>query len=491
MNPKFPNLLNFPPTPQYFVDGSPALADVFIDTAHGGAPSPGNRTWKTVLIGGLRQGGRHYFALDITQPDRVGANGTKTSDKDSSPDCLDGGAGCAAPYPTILWEMTDDCPGTCVGNTSPMGETWSRPVLGRIRVASGSGTEDLFVAIFGGGFDSAFVSGTEVPATDTATRGRAIYIVNVETGKVLYKATAGRDAGGNPIQFAPMPAPPAVADIDDDGYLDVAYIGDLNGRMWRLDLKSGQCAGCGTASETLTGYRPFLLYDALKNGSQAQPIQPIFLDAGIIFLAGGPSPTLGVGFGSGYRAELLRANENVNRFQFVIDPGADARTFHDTDLVNITPNGGATPGSATGPVPARACGTDPSQTHCGYFLDFVTPNEKAVSTVLSTLGNLSLVTFTPDPFNSDPGLCLSGGSSHRYSFSFRTGQGSYGPPTATGQAGNLADYRQSLGIGMAQAAQSQAPGGDIIQAVWFSGGGINQANTSATLKAINQSWKEQ
>ena len=33
-----------------------------------------------------------------------------------------------------------------------------------------------------------------------------------------------------------MPAPPAVVDFDDDGYLDVAYIGDVNGRMWRVDL---------------------------------------------------------------------------------------------------------------------------------------------------------------------------------------------------------------------------------------------------------------
>ena len=493
----FPILLNFPPTPQYFVDGSPALADVFIDAAHSGTPSPSNRTWKTVLVSGLRQGGQHYFALDVTQPDKVGADGAKTAAKDSSPDCLDGGSGCAAAYPAILWEMTDDCSvdaTTCVTNTSPMGETWSRPVLGRIKVGNGSGgSEDLSVAIFGGGFDAGFVPGTEVSATDKTVRGRAIYIVNVETGRILYKATTGHDAGRSVVTFAPMPAPPAVADVDDDGYLDTAYIGDLNGRIWRLDLTPGACSGCGSSAETLTGFEPFLLYDALKNGSQAQPVQPIFMEPGIIFLAGGVSPKLGVAFGSGYRAELGQANRSVNRFHFVIDPGTNQRTFHDTDLVNITPACASgtmcatSPG--TGPAATAACVND-SMKACGYFLDFATSNEKAVSTVFSTAGNLSLVTFAPDLVNPSASLCLSNGNSFLYSFNFRTGSGGYLAPGAP-TAGTLADYRLSLGAGPAQAAESQSPTGDMINSVLFSGGGLNQQNTPATLKTVNQNWKEQ
>ncbi len=40
------------------VDGSPLIKDVYLQ---GG--------WKTVLISGMRQGGKHYFALDVTDPD--------------------------------------------------------------------------------------------------------------------------------------------------------------------------------------------------------------------------------------------------------------------------------------------------------------------------------------------------------------------------------------------------------------------------------------
>jgi hypothetical protein len=112
-----------------------------------------------------------------------------------------------------------------------------------------------------------------------------------------------------------------------------------------------------------------MLYDGMSGGA---PIQPIFLEPGIIFVSGGGTPTLGVGFGTGYRAELLQANANINRFTFVIDPGNDL-TFTEANLVNITPNGGSTsPG--TGPAVTGPCTLD-SQTNCGYFLDFASPNE--------------------------------------------------------------------------------------------------------------------
>jgi type IV pilus assembly protein PilY1 len=357
-----------------------------------------------------------------------------------------------------------------------MGETWSRPVVGRIKVLNGASFVDKYVAIFGGGFDPNFTQGVNVQATDKTTRGRAIYIVNVETGSVVYKGTQGVDDASATTLFAPMPAPPAVADADDDGYLDVAYIGDLNGRMWRLDLTQGSCQNCGTTTESLTGFQPFLLYDPDLTSS-TQPLQPIFYDAGIIFISGGIPPTLGVAFGSGNRADLLHSDgTHVNRFVFVKDTGG-GKTFHEGDLVNLTPTGGVT-----------TAGNGPAPTANGYFLDFAGFGEKAISTVFSTLGNLSLLTFSSDSPNS----CNPGGTSFRYRFSFLTGQGAYAtvPPTP-GQAGALGDYRQTLGTGLANAAQGQAPNGDMIDTALMQSGELNQQTTPGTLKTISQSWKEQ
>jgi len=506
MKLKFPNLLSFPPQAQYLTDGSPALGDVFIGPADSlGAAVASSRTWKTVLVSGLRQGGRHYFALDVTQPDQVRTDvpptdiqyGSKVKDKKTSPDCLDGEEGCAAPYPTVLWEMTDDCTingTTCVSN---MGETWSRPVVGRIKVINGSGTtEDRYVAIFGGGFDPVFNPGTRVVAGDTSS-GRAFYIVDVERGKIIYKATSGKDDTGHSVLFAPMPAPPAVADVDDDGYLDFAYIGDLNGRMWKIDLRPdsgrrrGECRGCGSASETLTGYQPFLLYDATTldgTASSSHPIQPIFLEAGIIFISGGPSPTLGIAFGTGYRAELIQPNLRVikntstqvpyvNRFYFVKDSGV-WRTLHEEDLINVTPSDGFDPGS--GPA-------DAANTPNGYFLNFGSSDEKAVSTVFATRGILTLVTFSPGEGDS----CSKAGESFRYRFSFLTGQGAiHGVLSPLGGGGVMAQYREKLRPGLAGGTQSQSPDGDLIDSVIFWTGAVNQQSTSF-LKTNSESWKEQ
>ena len=488
----FANLLNFPPKVQYFVDGSPVVADVFIDTDHAGAPNPDKRIWRTVLVSGLRQGGHSYFSLDVTQPDKVNADGTKSNvNKDSAPDCLDGkdDEDCAfLAYPTVLWEMTD--------NVVPaMGETWSRPVVGRIHVKDGIGFKDRYVAIFGGGFDASFVpNGSDVTDPLDPTQGRAIYIVNVETGKVEYKATKGTDTSKGFVNFAPIPAHPAVADVDDDGYLDIAYIGDLNGRMWRLDLRRLSCTGgCGTAGEMLTSLdadEPFLLYDAMTGD---QKVQPIFLDAGIIFVSGGTSPVLGVGFGTGYRAELLRANPNVNRLFFVLDPGLKNKTFHETDLVNITPEGGITP-SGDGPMPTHAC-TDDGMTDCGYYLDFAgkriddlrtvtySLDEKAVSTVFHA-GNLSVVTFIPDS-------TVRRGTAPPTATALQQRPGAYNLDPSVTATNQLTDYQQVLGKGLATAGQSQSPTGDMIDTVLFSGGGVYQKNSPSTLKTINQNWKEQ
>src|SRR6185369_2150486 len=64
----------------FSVDGTPRIEDAFIDPRHTAAAGPvaSNREWRTVVIGGLREGGKvngggqtsgftsGYFALDIT-----------------------------------------------------------------------------------------------------------------------------------------------------------------------------------------------------------------------------------------------------------------------------------------------------------------------------------------------------------------------------------------------------------------------------------------
>src|SRR6185436_6744387 len=59
-----------PTSRHWTVDGTLSVADAFIDPVHNGTPDPDKREWRTVMFGGLREGGTGYFAVDITQPDK-------------------------------------------------------------------------------------------------------------------------------------------------------------------------------------------------------------------------------------------------------------------------------------------------------------------------------------------------------------------------------------------------------------------------------------
>jgi hypothetical protein len=525
MSGKFTSLLNFPPVPQYFVDGSMGTADVFIDPVNNGVtPSAADRVWRTVLVGGLRQGGAGYYALDVTQPDDIVTSAGPTygdiaGNKDASPGCLAGtGTSCSAgaaanrKYPEILWEFGDAagvaCSDTCTStSTAPvMGETWSRPVVGRIRIVTDPGPpavyEDRYVAFFGGGFDGSFTPGDSVTAK--LPKGRAFYIVDVETGKLLYKATEGVAGDGGtgtfppPVPFAPMPAAAGLIDSDDDGYLDAAYIGDVNGNMWRIDLRPDAPTDRGelAVDGQVHGYQPFLLFNGCGSATGAGPCpnqQPIFFEPALIFLGGSVAPpTLGVAFGTGNRAELARRNTQVPGFFYVIDNGQTASTFThsaagtlDTDLRDLTPGKAGALGPCPLPFDPASCsnGATPPLPSPGFALDFGSINENATSTVFATQGYLSLVTFTPDSVSP----CATNGSSFQYRFFFLTGTGGYG------RTGSYADFREGLGEGIAMRGQSNTIKGTHDQ--YFISGNVDKNYedrfTEGVVRTIQQNWKEQ
>ena len=239
---------------EWTVDGAPSAADVFIDGAHNGTPAVSNRAWHTILVGTLREGSAFegqtpcpapgtttpfqnsassVYALDVTQPEPSDGAGNETNGSYASPGCLDGGTNCPTAWPKVLWEIQD--PSDADGNGYPdMGESWSKPGLGRICVAkdaSGNCTDERYIAIFGGGFDRERKN----------RRGNWIYIVDIETGFVLYKAKSGTGnfgSGNVSVNFASVPSETSAIDLNNDGLLDFAYFGDMLGQMWRLDLRS-------------------------------------------------------------------------------------------------------------------------------------------------------------------------------------------------------------------------------------------------------------
>lgn len=162
---------------QFFVDGTPALQDVFFAGE-----------WHTVLVCGQGPGwGKnnkcYYFALDVTDP--------------------------LSPQP--LWEFTHDT----------MGETWSVPVIGNVS------SENKWIAFFGSGYDN----------DPDATVGNYFYAVDVQTGSLIraFAMVQGGEHSPFGIQNT-LPGSPSEVDSDRDGYINAVYIGDLLGRLWKLEV---------------------------------------------------------------------------------------------------------------------------------------------------------------------------------------------------------------------------------------------------------------
>ncbi len=182
-------------TLEYFIDGAPKVA-VF-DTDMDGIIEPAAPDYdQVILVFGLRRGGSDYYALDVTDPYT----------------------------PMYLWHISPD-----QADFSEMGQSWSDPVVGKVRV----GTDDRMVVFFGGGYD---INQDNDPVVGADTAGRGVYVADLFDGTLLWKSTY--DAATNPSMAYCIPSAITALDTNDDpGHLiDRLYVGDTGGQMWRFDI---------------------------------------------------------------------------------------------------------------------------------------------------------------------------------------------------------------------------------------------------------------
>ncbi len=318
------------------VDGTVQLDDVFIDPVHDGVPTPDEREWRTVVLTGLREGGRSYFAVDVTQPDKLDeTGGFFIPDPEGTyvPSCLKAytPAECGAlPYPSVLWEFDDSLTSDEDGNGRPdLGETWSIPNTGRLRVVENGTEVDKYVAVFGGGMDPQKANQS----------GNWLYIVDVETGEAIYKRRLQGSA----------PSEPAAVDTDQDGYLDTIYIGTTSGFLYKADvsrpmpIESVQipplAGGVFVDRITAAEWEPFKIFDT---GGR-----PIFFPPAVVFV--GQLQKYALGFGTGNREALWATNGQTGRFYMILDAAYTATSsglpLTEANFQTILPTGGEDTGT--------------------------------------------------------------------------------------------------------------------------------------------------
>ena len=417
---------------EWTADGAPTAVDVFIDSVNSGAGTPAERAWHTVIVGGVREGSPFegtsgasptnslgsYYALDVTQPDELvsdGAGGFKVPDPATfnAPKCLNasGDASCAREWPQVLWEISDvgdlDASGSPGFGYGDMGETWSKPAAGRVRICTANCvntsaplpvTEDRYVAIFSGGFDRERLN----------RRGNWIYMIDIETGHVLYRANSSCGinsgaAGCSPTWFASVPAEPSAIDSSGDGYLDLVYFGDQKGQLWRIDLSDLRLLSpppSGRWSNQLDvsagSGMPFLLFQAPQPVSPAiDPFYPIYNRPAAVSLGYSVNgkPALGLAFGTGDRDDIQSKNflGSLNfqqRFYYVVDK-ANTSTRTEDDLYKITSSTAA----STTTVPAN-----------GWLIELA-KGERVITDALAISGVIFFPTFNPNATAPPPGTC--------------------------------------------------------------------------------------
>ena len=265
--------MQYPSTPATLLDGVPIIKDV---VAHpvgvnmryervAADAEAGNGKWRTVLVQGFGgegpiEGG--YFAVDITQPDRETNHG-----------------------PKFLWQLTRDASGNRLFGKG------GTPLITTIYLQAGVGVaNEVAVAVLPGG-DLAPAAGTVAAAPNalgvnpasfesirntgpnytSAERARSLTIVRLDTGEVLRTfrpSVTGFSAGVHtnvnipgPITGQPKAFPDATGAVADR-----IFVGDRDGRLWRVDV----------SSKDPSDWKMQVFFDAFYDNPSSGP-QPVFL----------------------------------------------------------------------------------------------------------------------------------------------------------------------------------------------------------------------
>lgn len=237
-------------------------------------PARGEHLW---LLVGLGRGRSVTYALDIADPDR----------------------------PQLLW--THSAIGNQGVNSSP------GPVVGRLSTGDPAQSS----------------RGWTVMMAD----GRGLQVLDAESGRVLWSASAGGEAT-LPLRglTGALASAPRALDLDGDGHIDRAYLIDSTGGLWRFDFMRAELpAMLATARRIAT----------LGDGSQHFQASP---DISIARLRGRDEIAVAVGSG---RLDRPRDATTVDRVYVIFDRG-HAEELAEQDLHDATDRESAMPPAAPG-----------------------------------------------------------------------------------------------------------------------------------------------
>ena len=335
--------------------------------------------WKTVLVGGEERGGSGLFAIDVTIPDPN--------------------------YVSVMWDV----------NLPALNGSWNTPTLVRDR------TLNKQVICVGTGY-----AGGSAQAN--------LLAIDPANGSVLKTLALGSPTSANKTTRA------TTIDTDFDGFDDVLYLGDLTGRVWRVNLNVNPW----TVSLLFNAGKPIQAAPVVTMDTQGRPM---------------------VFFGTGrFLDDSDPGNTETQRFFGIIDDGSGA-TVSISNLVDQTSS-----------INAATTGNR------GWYMNLANPGERITRTAAVIAGTIYVPTYLPNS-----GACTGGGQSWLYSLDYKDGSA---PNFGNGAENNTVDGRiESMGDGILADPSVDLVNEDVL--LQSSNAVLITQNISGSIKKlIVRSWRQ-
>jgi len=342
---------------QYFVDGTPVVADIC--TSYCATPVPPATSppavWKTILIGGFNGGGRGYYALDITNP----------------------------ATPKALWEFTD----------TNMGYSYGNPEIAKLS----DGTWVVFVA---SGYNN-------VSPGDGVGR---LYVLNAATGALIRTISTNAGSTSTPSGLARIRAWVDDATVDNTALR--VYGGDLLGNLWRFDVNNiippagYEAQLLATLKDGLGNVQPITAKPEL--GSYTSPM--VFVGTGKYLGASDLADTT--------QQSMYGIKDPLDTTNYGSPRSSSVSHFVQQTLTTTTcPANSPSTICSSGEVVRTSTNNSVNySTDSGWYFDFPIQGERDNTDPTLALGTLGFTTNVP---NSN--ACNVGGESYRYFLDYRTG----------------------------------------------------------------------
>lgn len=163
---------------------------------------------------GQGRGGSHYYGLDVTN-------------KNS---------------PKFMWSIA----------LPDAGRAWSPPTVTRVSIDGVPQNKQKLALVMGGGYDPAEDDSVYVTASPVGNR---IYMVDALKGNLLWSAGSASSTADLKLDRMDhsIPSRVTVMDVDQDGFADRMYVGDMAAQLWRFDITNSTEANRVAAKDLVRG----------------------------------------------------------------------------------------------------------------------------------------------------------------------------------------------------------------------------------------------